>query len=201
MLAFDHVVIAVKSFESAAQTLRETTGLEARPGGRHTGHGTGNWIAPLGSTYLELMSVVDAEEAAASPLGRAVLSAADHNAVFALCLRTDDIGAVADRLGLTAMTMNRVTPDGEELRWRLAGLEEAMTDGLPFFIQWDTEVHPSAGGDVAGLMTWVEVGADPANLDAWLGDHSLDVRPVSGRPGPHRVGLRFGDREVVLASL
>ncbi|MGH8826648.1 MAG: VOC family protein, partial [Jiangellaceae bacterium] len=175
MLAFDHVVIAVESFESAAQALRVTTGLEARPGGRHAGHGTGNWIAPLGSTYLELMSAVDAEEAAASVLGRAVLSAADRNAVFALCLRTDDISAVADRLGLTAMAMSRVTPDGEELRWRLAGLENAMSDGLPFFIQWDTDVHPGAGGDVAGLMTWIEVGADPATLDAWLGESSLDI--------------------------
>ena len=48
-----------------------TNSRASRPyaGGRHPGHGTANRIVPLGSSYIELMAVVDRVEADSSPLG------------------------------------------------------------------------------------------------------------------------------------
>ena len=69
VLALDHVIVAVADLDEAARRYDEQHGLTALAGGRHAGHGTGNRIVPLGGSYIELMGVVDREEAAASPLG------------------------------------------------------------------------------------------------------------------------------------
>ena len=69
MLAIDHVIVVVDDLDAAAARLLDEHGLASLPGGRHEGHGTGNRIVPLGPDYLELMAVVDADEAVGSPLG------------------------------------------------------------------------------------------------------------------------------------
>src|SRR5262245_6695165 len=69
VLALDHVIVVVADLDSAAGRLYREHGLASVAGGRHAGHGTGNRIVPLGSTYIELMAVVDPDEAASSPVG------------------------------------------------------------------------------------------------------------------------------------
>jgi Glyoxalase-like domain len=66
----DHVLVAVPDLAAAARVLEEEHGLTAIEGGRHPGWGTANRIVPLGDSYLELVAVVDAGEAARSPFGR-----------------------------------------------------------------------------------------------------------------------------------
>ncbi len=138
MLAIDHVIVVVADLEAAARRYEDELGLASVAGGRHPGHGTGNRIMPLGGAYLELMAVVDEEEAAASPLGAWVRGrvADTGGGPAALCLRTDDIDAVAARIGRAPLAMSRQRPDGVALDWHLVGLDDAITDGLPFFIQW-----------------------------------------------------------------
>jgi catechol 2,3-dioxygenase-like lactoylglutathione lyase family enzyme len=54
----DHVVIAVKSLDAAAATYRKL-GFTLTPRGLHEGKGTGNHCIMFGSTYIELLGIVD----------------------------------------------------------------------------------------------------------------------------------------------
>lgn len=69
MLAIDHVIVPVENLDAAARRYYDQWGLASVSGGRHPGHGTANRIVPLGSSYIELMAVVDRVEADSSPLG------------------------------------------------------------------------------------------------------------------------------------
>ena len=207
MLAVDHVIVVVDDLEATARRYEDEFGLASVAGGRHAGHGTGNRIVPLGADYIELMAVVDADEAAASPLGtwvqRRLVEVGEAPA--ALCLRTDDIDAVARKIGRPPLAMSRTRPDGVELAWHLAGLDAAFADGLPFFIQWhvDAADHPGRQpvehrAAVSGIE-WVELGGDRDRLGAWLGEPDLPLRHVDGAPGPHRVAISvLGAEPIVL---
>jgi hypothetical protein len=197
VLAIDHVIVVVHDLDAAARRFDEQHGLASVAGGRHAGHGTGNRIVPLGSSYIELMAVVDPDEAAFSPLGawlaRRLVEVGDAPA--ALCLRTDDIEAAARRTGREPLPMRRTRPDGVELAWDLVALDAALTDGLPFFIQWHVDDVDHPGHAVAehrcaaNGIAWVELGGDPDRLASWLGEHDLPLRPVEGPAGPHRVAV------------
>ncbi len=51
-------------------------------------------------------------------------------------VRAHDIEDVRRRLGLTVRAGSRVTPNGDRLEWRAAGMDEAAAEGyLPFFIE------------------------------------------------------------------
>jgi hypothetical protein len=203
VLALDHVIVAVADLEEAARRYDEQYGLTSLAGGRHPGHGTGNRIVPLGSSYIELMAVVDGEEAASSPLGswlaRRLVEVGEGPA--ALCLRTDDIEAVAQGTGREPLAMSRTRPDGVELEWHLVALDAALTDGLPFFIQWhvDDADHPGRAPVEhrcrAVGIDWVELGGDRNQLAAWLGRHDLPLRHVDGEPGPRRVAVGIANGE------
>lgn len=180
-LEIDHVVFCVADLGEASSTMMAEHGLESLGGGRHAGHGTANLIVPLGDSYLELVAIADAEEAEKSPFGRWVGSRAEEERLVphALCLRTDDLDPIVDRLGLSATGMSRERPDGRILRWRLAGLEATLAEGMPFFIEWDIAPgdHPARStlpqadgryrpavclrGDRERLERWVS-GADAA---------------------------------------
>jgi hypothetical protein len=197
VLAVDHVIVVVDDLEVAARRYEEEFGLASVEGGRHAAHGTGNRIVPLGDEYIELMAVVDPDEARASPLGTWLRRQLDEagEAPAALCLRTDDIDEVADRIGRQPLPMSRTRPDGVELSWHLAGLDAAFAEGLPFFIQWHVEPadhpgrHAVEHGCAAGGIEWVELAGDRGRLDAWLGEHELPLRLVDGAPGPHRAAV------------
>ena len=130
-LELDHVLIAAHG---------ETWhGLASIAGGRHPGWGTANRLVPLGESYLELVTVVDEAEAARSVFGRWV-AGARSGAPFGWAVRTDDLDAVAARLGLTVRDGARQAPDGRRLTWRMAGIEQAAAEpSLPFFIEWGPE--------------------------------------------------------------
>lgn len=204
MLAIDHAIIAVTDPATWATQLRERTGLAGVPGGRHEGTGTGNWIVPLGDSYLELMTVVDRDEAEASELGQWVLDQTRNgDRLAAVCLRTDAIDDLAAQLGRTPEVMSRRTEDGIELRWRLLGLDAALSEErLPFFIEWDVddEQHPGrmpADHAVAPAgIPWVEFGGDNERLVDWLGDQEVPIRCVDEQPGPRTVAIATEDRLV-----
>jgi hypothetical protein len=203
VLTIDHVLVVVRDLDDAADRLYEQTGLASAAGGRHGGHGTGNRIVPLGDSYLELMAVVDRGEAAASPAGSWLERRLDEGPA-GLCLRTDDLEAVARRTGYQPLPMSRTRPDGVTLDWHLVGLEAALSEGLPFFIEWhlDEEDHPGrtvVEHRCAPLgIDWVELGGDEERLGSWLGCHDLPLRHVDGRPGPHRVSIALANGESVV---
>lgn len=205
MPEFDHVIFTVRNFDVAAERLQREHGLGSLPGGTHPGHGTGNRIVPLRSAYLELMAVVDEDEAGASPLGQWVRDRVrGGDGPAAVCLRTEDIEAVAGRLGLEPVSMSRDRPDGDPLTWRLAGLDRMLADGFPFFIEWtsDPEDFPGRMQATHGVrprgIAWVEIGADASDLDEWVGPHDLDLRAVGGRDGVRRVAIDTGSGRIVV---
>src|SRR3954453_3346382 len=66
IVQLDHALIAVHDLVPAARELQARHGLASLEGGRHPGWGTANRIVPLGETYLELVAIVDEDEAARS---------------------------------------------------------------------------------------------------------------------------------------
>jgi hypothetical protein len=204
-LRIDHIVWGVADLDRAAVQVRADYGLASVPGGRHSGWGTANRIIPLGSSYLELLSVVNADEAAADPVGsgyaRHIRTA---GGLMLWCLATDDLEAIAARLGLTIQAKSRVLPDGTRIGWRSAGLLAALDNpSLPFFIEWDVdpEHHPGHmeadhASAPAGISS-VTVGADADELDVWLGGEALPVR-LDGPPGLNSVTILTagGDVEI-----
>ena len=208
-LVIDHVILATADIAATAARLEREHGLASLPGGRHEGHGTSNRIVPLGETYIEIMGIVDEDEAAASPMGgwlREQTAAGDR--VAALCLRTDGPGfdATAPRLGLRPQPMARDAPGGLTLSWRLAGLGEAMADpSRTFFIDWQVppEHHPARGAaphrSEPNGFAWVELAGDADAIRGWLGGEVAGVRVVgASQPGVRAAVALAGGGEVVL---
>jgi Glyoxalase-like domain len=210
MRRIDHVVLAVHDLEASAERLWEEHGLRFEPGGRHPGWGTANMIAPLGHDYVELLGVVDEEVGSRTVLGRTLMElSADGDRWFSVCVADEDIDATATRLGLTVRPGARTRPDGTEVRWRGAGIEERGEElWLPFFIAWDVppELHPGAApaahrAPVEGIG-WVEVAGDEGRLRDWLEDGEVPIRVVpGGEPRVRAVGLRLrAGGEILLGS-
>jgi len=201
MFRLDHVVLAVRDLDVSADRLWDEHGLRSVPGGRHPQWGTANMIAPLGNDYLELLGVVDEEVGSTSVLGRTLMElSANGDRWFSVCLADEDIDATAARLGLTVRPGARTRPDGTEVRWRGAGIEERGEElGLPFFISWDVpaDLHPGAAPaehrvPVEGVA-WAEVGGDEARLRDWLDGADVPIRVVDGEPRVHAVGISLRD--------
>ena len=197
MQRIDHVVRAVPDLDGAATRLLDRYGLASVPGGRHPGWGTGNRLIPLGSNYVELISVVDRAEAEQTEFGRTMVErVARGEQWFAVCLADDDLDATANRLDLVIESGSRILPDGAVIRWRSAGLGDAKREPwLPFFIDWDVppDLHPGRGSaahraDVTGIA-WVELAGDPATLGDWTGGADVPFRMIEGAPGIRAVGI------------
>lgn len=203
-LRIDHVIFGTSDVDGAAARLHAAHGLASVVGGRHEGRGTGNRIVPLGSGYLELMGVVDPHEAAAHPFGRWFTDQISGGDRFLMwCVKTDDIDAVADRLGLEVEEWTRATPDGTVLSWRLAGLEVSNAHPeVPFFIQWTipAAAHPSratAGHSIVPVgYASITLAGDEGRVRESLGDADLPVRFTDGAPGVHSVSIAT-DRGVI----
>ena len=196
MQRIDHVVYAVRDLDEAARRWEDAHGLASIPGGRHPRWGTANRIVPLGDDYLELLAVVDPE--ADSALARTLRGLTVHgDRWFSICVADDEIEATASRLGLAVEPGARTRPDGAEVRWRGAGIEDpSRAPWLPFFISWDVPrdlypgrmeapAHRSGALGIAG----VEVGGDAETLRAWLEGDDLPIEVVDDEPGVRAVRL------------
>ena len=203
MYSIDHAVLAVSDLDEAGERMHRDHGLASVPGGVHPGWGTGNRIVPLGEGYVELISVVDLDIGRTTALGRALLALTEGglDRWFAVCLADTDLDATAARLGLRVEPGARTRPDGAELRWRGAGLDDDSREAwLPFFISWDTpaELHPGRSpiehdADVTGIAR-IELAGDLSRLRDWLGPDGdgLPFRLVDGDPGVRAVELSTG---------
>jgi hypothetical protein len=194
----DHVLVPVADLEAAAQRLLTEYGLRALAGGRHPGAGSANMIVPLGRTYLELIAVVDQDEAQSVPRSLRVAEAAREGRAFATwAARTDDLEAARSALAGAGYELpppvagSRRRPDGVLLEWRSQetsrGLEPSV---LPFLIEWRVPrgahpaeapvEHPSGAGDIVfARFTAPQPEAARARLE-WLLDGHLDFEVDAG---------------------
>lgn len=182
----DHLIICVGDLDEAARSFKDRFGLSSVEGGRHPGHGTANRIIPLGGCYIELLAVIDPSEAKDSPFGNwATGRAKTAGGVDAVCIRTDDLDAVGTRLGLEPAAMSRRRPDGTELKWSTAGVDLAIEESLPFFIEWHVPEDQMPGRshvihdrEVNGVEEIVLSG-DKARLAKWT-ENVPAIRIVEG---------------------
>jgi Glyoxalase-like domain len=200
-MELDHVLIAVTDLAAGARELEARHGLASIAGGRHRGWGTANRIVPLGDTYLELIAVVDPEEAATSPFGRWVAAgASEQGRPLGWSVRTTDLDAVTERLGLEAYPSSRESPGGGTLSWRVAGIGEAAAEPpLPFFLEWTSGTYPgrSAARQPASIAR-LALRGDPSRLAEWLGEHDMPVTVAPGAPGVAELVLRGPDGEFAI---
>jgi Glyoxalase-like domain len=205
-LHVDHIIYAVRDLDAAASRFEHEFGFGWVEGGRHLGWGTANRIVPLGRSYVELVAVVDASEAAGSTFGRWVgVAARQRDRLLAWALATSDIEDTARRLNLPVTPGSRTRPDGVMVKWRLAGLHQAITQSVfPFLIQWDSppELHPGMAMTNHRVtprgIGWVEVAADEHPLRHWLRGLEEPVRINTGVPRLSAVGIATEAGEIVL---
>lgn len=148
----DHVLVAVPDLAESARRFEERYGLRALEGGRHPGIGTANMIVPLGSSYLELIAVVDPEEASRTPTRGRITRALSEGRTFATwAVRTDNLDALRAHLKEAGVKLSEPTPgarkrpDGVILRWRTQFLAAEEPSALPFVIEWSVPpgMHPA----------------------------------------------------------
>jgi Glyoxalase-like domain len=186
VIRLEHLIYAVVDLEGAARGLRDATGLAALPGGVHPAWGTRNAIVPLGGAYLELVTVADAARAGDSAFGRVVRDGAARAgaALVGFAVAPEDLDAACARAGVDQVRGARERPDGTMLSWSMAGAEEAIPRGLPFFLRWDDPASnparaaaPHADGVDPVGVAWLSWPASPEEVDAWLGPgHGLPLR-------------------------
>ena len=202
------MLIAVSDLAVAARELEARYGVASVEGGRHPGWGTANRIVPLGDAYLELVAIADESEARQSLLGRWVAARRGGLArPLGWAVRTDGLDDVAGRLGLTVHTGSRDLPGGGVVRWRMAGLEQAVAEpSLPFFLEWapgtpfpgrTAAAHPAGAVRIAAL----ELEGDADRLAVWLGEHDLPIRVRPGEAAVAAIELTGASGKRRIASL
>lgn len=153
----DHFMLAAPDLEAATADFERRTGVKPSEGGRHPGQGSRNVLAALGGRcYLEIIGPDLAQERT-NNFGE-VLSRLAAPVLLKYAVQTSDIDATHKRaveLGLWPLAssgarasgpfaMSRAVPGAGLLTWRLLLLGSDKYDGcVPFFIQWDSEPHPS----------------------------------------------------------
>ncbi|PYN95233.1 MAG: hypothetical protein DMD91_25520 [Candidatus Rokuibacteriota bacterium] len=159
----DHVMICVPDLREGIAAYTRI-GFDIHPGGVHTGQGTENAIAFNDDDYLELLGVRDRAESLAASPGGGLLDFIGRGGGFRYVIvqssdLAGDVSAMRAR-GVDAsdpVDGGRRTPQGQELRWRIATL--GPRHPLPLvFIQHLTPLDerrkqvPQAGNHPNGVL-------------------------------------------------
>lgn len=196
-LRIDHVIYVTADLAAATARFRSEWGVEVLDGGEHPGGTRNGGVICRDQSYVEILAVADVNK----PTGAAVsgLLANGGDRLVGWAVQTDDLDAVAERLGQSPTAGSIVLSDGRAGTWRTVAGSIVMTaPHLPFFIQYDGEPVLPAGEPTADSIAWVEVAGDSETMRDWLGDEGVDVRVVSGPVGLRAVGVDLGGSEIVI---
>ena len=196
LLGIDHLVIAVRDLDDAADELERCVGLAATGGGRHPTLGTQNRLAWLGDTYVELVSIANPGVAEGSWLGVPTIAALERGGGLATwSIATDSIDADVRALreigaGFGDPTPGeRMRPDGTVVRWRLAIGGALGPAEPPFLIQHETSSAEWTDGDRAARSAEHHPIGGPVRLEV-LELPVADVA-IAGRTLARAFDLRF----------
>ncbi len=207
----DHLLYGSPELDSGVAEIERLTGVRPRYGGKHLGLGTHNALLSLGAgTYLEVIAPDPSQgevDPTSLPYGIGSLEAP---ALRAWAAAPGDIErAVRDAreagVGFGQVTAHRRrTPEGDDVRWRMATLETAGegVSVLPFLIDWGKTEHPSAHAPSGVLLVELRiVGPEPVEILRQLGAMRAVVAvSEADAPGLEAVLVGPAGREVVLRS-
>lgn len=141
----DHIVHFIEETPEQTAAHWSGKGFYAAVGGQHEQWGTHNALLYLKNCYIEWLAVekLDIAKNANHPLTALLLH--DRKGFGTICLRTDRIEALNERLvkeGLETsgiLNAQRKTQNGDVIRWKMLFLTEKISDQLPapFFIEWE----------------------------------------------------------------
>ncbi len=179
----DHLVLAAASLDAGIAHVEGLTGVAPVPGGAHPGVGTHNALLSLGApTYLEVIAPdPDQPDVAARGFGLSEPPPVPRLVAFAVgCRDIDATVALLRRAGHSSVgdpfAMRRRRPDGSELSWRLAVIDERMGGTHPFLISWDGGTSPADDSPLGGRFTALRGGdPDAADRAAVLASLGVDV--------------------------
>lgn len=217
-LTLDHLVIAVRDLDRAAESYARLFGLAPSWHGRHPTYGTANVLFRLPDTYIELLAPTD-DAATPSPWLQALRQHLDTagEGLYAVALGANDIDAAVARARERGLTAADPLPgDGVDLNtgarraWRNARIApESTRHVLAFFIQHDSppDALPIAeasghGAPVTGIDHLVVASSDLADCARlWHEALGLDLRLTIDRPEGRRLQfLRLGTSVLELAG-
>ena len=203
---FDHIIVAVKDLSKAIATYRTGLGFTVVPGGQHPA-GTHNALVHFGIHYVELLAVQDAAAPGSGWVKEWIATAGENPPTYAVAVASLD--AAIEHLDAAGVPHGeieggeRVTPEGEALRWRsvvVAPESSPRTQSpaviaasgrppplphrgqpapkpswppMPFLIEWD-------GGDEARLAEIERIGALVPHPAGW--EHLLSVSVLVADP-------------------
>ena len=173
-LGVDHLAYAAADLDAAVADVGRRFGVSPAPGGRHVGVGTHNFLLSLADgAYLELIGPDPSQTipaGATMPFGIHALGGGARLAGFAIAASDIDARVAAARAAGydpgDVRDMQRATPDGGLLSWRLT--LGGSHDGLvPFLIDWLDSPHPSTTTPTgATLVALRGEHPDPASVRA-----------------------------------
>ena len=190
----DHLVWATPDLDDTVARVREEWGIEPTVGGSHDGLGSRNVLLALGgATYLE---IVGPDPAQPDPPGPRPFGIDDlrEPTLVAWAAGVPDIDLWiewARRRGVDpgdAFAMQRTTPAGRVLRWRLTA-PPADGDGiLPFLIEWPGVTPAATAARGCELVSLDLAHPDPA-FASRLAEYAVPV------------GIARGDRALTATIL
>lgn len=149
-LRWDHAVHYVNNLDDAIAAFHDNQ-LAAFPGGAHPGWGTHNALSYFGLTYLEFLSIRDADELAQAQQ-RFLLSQdaqrllPEQQVLYRVALRSDDIEATHAELLAHGLSLSPIVDgkrhdkQGNLIEWRIFTISGDI-DGVPypFVLQWKND--------------------------------------------------------------
>ena len=147
--ALDHLVVVCRDLAQGAAWLRERTGVEPQPGGKHKLMGSHNALLRLGArTYLELLAIDPAAAQPARPRWFGLDDAAAQRRAASAPYLASWVVACGDvaRAAQLVPALGEVVPISRGLLALRIAIPASgvppLGGALPAVVEWENELHP-----------------------------------------------------------
>jgi hypothetical protein len=105
-----------------------------------------------------------------TPFGRVVKNKSLYGGGWvSWAIATEDIMVIERRLDRKAVKGVRKKPNGNELTWKQIGILATLEDAqLPFFVEWDSNNHPSSDGSPVAKISKIELVGEEKSVSDWI---------------------------------
>jgi hypothetical protein len=144
---------------------------------------------PLQNTqYIEVVCPLDHPAADKTPFGQLVTKKSEAGGGWlSWVVAVSDLIPLEVKLERKAVEGHRKKPDGFDLYWKQIGVLETLEEASnPFFIQWNSESHPSTERESKVTLTAIEIYGHPESLinrydlNGFFTQSSIDFKWIEG---------------------